>query len=492
MKIEMKVYSCYQRTYIPVCERIINLLYDYSVNFEDVIITIDDTSERHKKNIQSQRRVTDNSIYKGRIIRIYEDDELKHIVGLSNTNFDEDRKLEFNFGKSNKSILNYGGDDYHANTYLKQGINQILKFYLKNQEYADLSFYLLDTDKNKNYPNNLYNSLSYRELETIGFKILNIEDIDFSEYERQCNSKINKSNIRFSSFNKYLRDIAYISNKNSGNTPSYLQCDEREFVDENGNNSYMTEKYTYIFKALSAQQYDSLLRCWCLKKLADKEHTEIEFKLAKQYFAFGSKVKKESKELSAPVREIFELANLNIKYTTTEDFINETQKADNTYLRYKLKNEIRNQTLFRNNIRKKGIATECAVCGEDDTKLLDAAHLWQVSQIKNTSLKDINKFIKLNNLENIIKFSSEKYSGEYFYKKYFLTNSGDNGIWLCKNHHKQFDLDYYCFESKYGKIVLKFDTDETKNKFLKDLKSENLSNKILTPLTKSFLQARQR
>ena len=50
----------------------------------------------------------------------------------------------------------------------------------------------------------------------------------------------------------------------------------------------MTEKYTYIFKSLSAQQYDSLLKCWCLKVLADKEGTKIEFKLGKQYFDFSS------------------------------------------------------------------------------------------------------------------------------------------------------------------------------------------------------------
>ncbi len=490
MKIKVKVYSCYQRTYTPVCNRILKLLYGDNINSNDVTIEIEDTSENNTKNIQAQRRVTNNSVYKGRIIRIYENDVLKHIVGMSNTNYDEDRKYEFLQGQSNKETSKYGEDDYHANTYLKQGINQIFKFYFENKETADLNFYLLDTDKDVNYPNNLYNSLSYRELETIGFKVLNISDIDFSEYEEQCNSRINHNNLKFASFNKYLRDIAYISNRNSGNVPSFLQCDEVESIDEDGDSRFMTEKYTYIFKSLSAQQYDSLLKCWCLKVLADKEGTKIEFKLGKQYFDYSSDERRIAEELSQPVKEIFDLANLNIEYTTTEEFMNEKRKADNMYLRYKESNKIRNQTLFRNNIRKKGIPTECAICGNDDVNMLDAAHLWEVYQIKDSTQKQINNFIKVNNLQEIIKNSSE-YSGDLFYKKYYLVNSGDNGIWLCKNHHKQFDLNYYCFDSEYGKIIFKFADQATATNFRNELKTNGLSKEILTPLTKSFLRMRQ-
>lgn len=490
MQLKIKIYSCYQRTYKPICNRIIKLLYGESVNFNAVTIEIENTSDDNARNIQAQRRVTESSVYRGRLIRIYEDNVLKHIVGLSNTNYDEDRRYEFECGESNKENSTYGVDYYHGNTYLKQGINQIFKFYFENKDTADLSFYLLDTDKDVNYPNNLYNILSYRELETIGFKILNISDVKFNEYEEKCNSIINPKNLKFASFNKYLRDIAYISAKNTGNTPSFLQCQEVEKIDENGNVTFMTEKYTYIFKSLSAQQYDSLLKCWCLKILADKENTEIEFKLGKQYFDYDAEELRVADELSRPVKEIFELINLNIEYTTSEEFMNERANNDSTYLRYKEANEIRNQSLFRNNIRKKGIPTECVICGEDDTKLLDAAHLWEVNQIKNSTPKIVNDFIKVNNLEKLIKQSSE-YSNEFFYKKYFLVNSGDNGVWLCKNHHKQFDLNYYCFDSKYGKVILKFDNPVTALRFQEDLKNEELPKDILTPLTKSFIYMRQ-
>lgn len=490
MDIKIKLYSCYEKTYRPICKRLIELLYHNTICFNEKMIEIEDTSENHTKNIQAQRRVTSNSIYKGRIIRVYEDKILRHIIGISNTNFDEDRKYEYENGTSNKEVSNYGIPNYHANTYFIQGINQILKFYFQNKNTADLNFYLLDTNRNENYPNNLYNTLSYRELETIGFKILNIKDINFSEYEKKCNSKINVNNLKFASFNKYLRDIAYISHKNSGNVPSYLQCDEIEEKDENGETNYMTEKYTYYFKSLSAQQYDSLLRCWCLKVLADQEHHKIEFKLGKQYFNYSAKEKSIADELSDPVKEIFVLANLKISYETSDEFINERLKNDNTYLKHKENNELRNQSLFRNNIRKKGIPTECVICGADDPNILDAAHLWEVNQIKNAKTVQINNFIKINNLAEIINLSSE-YCNEIFYKKYYLVNSGDNGVWLCKNHHKQFDSNYYCFDSEYGKVILKFDNPVTAEKFREDLKNEKLSKEILTPLTQAFLKMRQ-
>lgn len=490
MSIKVEIYSCYEKTYKPIINNVLSLLYCRQFSECDYVLEIKDTSDGGRKNIQAQRRVNNNSIYKGRIISVFENNQLKHIVGVSNTNYDEDREYEFRQGKSNKDVSQYGCGNYHANTYLLQGINQIFKYYFDNKTSADLSFYLLDLDKGQNYPNNLFNALSYRELETIGFRVLNKSDVDFSEYKTQCRSQINTNNLKFPSFNKFLVDIAHISKKNSGNTPSFLQCDEKEVLGEDGESAYLTEKYTYTFKALSAQAYDSLLRCWCLKVLADQEGTDIEFKLGKQYFAYDLEERRISDSLTGPVVEIFRLANLNIEYTTNEQFMDEKAKADNTYLRYKSDDNIRNQTLFRNNIRRKGIPCECAVCGESDSKLLDAAHLWEINSIKASPLREINEFVKTNKIAEIIEKSSE-YSAEFFYKKYYLANSGDNGVWLCKLHHKMFDLNYYCFDALYGNFLLEFPTQEATLKFKEAQKQDNLPTEILTPLTKAFLGKRQ-
>ncbi len=487
MTIQVKIYSCYKQTYSKIYEDVVKRLYGNKINTKNVELIIEDISEGNSLTVQAQRS---KSAYVTRTIRIYEDDKLCHIVGISNTNYDYDKNEEFLSGKSIKSKNSFGGDGYHANTYLAQGINNIFNYYFENKsDGVDLTFYLLDTKRS--YPHNLFNILSYRQLETIGFKILNIDEIKFDEYENCCNSKLTYDYLAFPSFNKYMRDIAYISNRNSANVSSFLKCDEIITKDEKGEYSYSVEKYTYTFKSLSAQGYDSLLRCWCMKVLADKENVDIEFRLGKQYFAYEEKNKKIANDLTIPIKNTFKKAGIEIEYVTDETFMKETSMAEDTYLRYKRKNELRNQNLFRNNIRKKGIPTECILCGEDNTSILDAAHLWEVNKIKDASVKEINDFIEDNPSLNLINQKS-KYKNEIFFKKYSLVNSGENGVWLCKNHHGLFDNNYFCFDSDTGKVILRFDDASTLQSFFEDIKENfSLPSVVLTPTTKAFIAKRQ-
>ncbi|MEE1187230.1 MAG: HNH endonuclease signature motif containing protein [Acutalibacteraceae bacterium] len=487
MEIIVKIYSCYSLTYSRVYKDIVKRLYGSNVDFNNVKLEVEDISQNGTLSIQSQRS---KSSYVTRTVRIYEGDKLSHIVGISNTNYDYDKNQEFILGKSIKKKNSFGGDGYHANTYLLQGINNIINYYFENvKQNVTLSFYLLDTERS--YPHNLFNILSYRELETIGFKILNIDMINFAEYENCCNSKLSYKNIAFNTFNKLMRDVAYISSRNTANISSFLKCDETIKTDENGDYIYSVDKYTYTFKSLSAQGYDSLLRCWCMKVLADKENVEIEFRLGKQYFAYEQEERRIASDLTGPIKKTLENAGIIIDYITDETFMRETSMAEETFLRYKAKNELRNQNLFRNNIRKKGIPTECVLCGEDNPSILDAAHLWEVNKIKSASAKQINGFINTNQLLNLID-TNTKYSNELFFKKYSLANSGDNGVWLCKNHHGLFDDNYFCFDSESGKVILHFSDAITANSFIESIKEDfKMPASIFTQATKAFVAQRQ-
>lgn len=465
MQIKVKIYSCYELTYTKIYKDILKRIYGENfINFE-ILVEIEKIKG---KNIQSQRN---RAKFIARTIRIYENEILKYIVALSNTNYDDDKKAEFLAGKSTKKEYKYGGDNYHANTYLTQGISKIFNYYFENEN-VNFLFYLLDT--NRAYPHNLFNILSYRELETIGFKILNIDEIDFSEYEKQCKSKIDKNDLKFASFSKFTRDILYISSKNSGNNPSFL-----EFNEQNG-----VETYIYTFKSLSAQCYDTLLKCWCMKILAKKEKIKIEFRLGRQYFAFDNNEKKVAEKLTEPTKMVFKNANINFKHTTTNEFMQEKQNEIDTYLRFKAKNELRNSQLFKSNLLKKGVPNECVLCGKINISILEAAHLWEVNKIKNADIKEINDFIKTNNLIEIL--GDSKYKNEIFYKKYSLVNCGDNGIWLCKNHHGLFDKNFYCFDSENGKIIFSSENSADLQNFIDCV----LSDLILTKATKAFLKQR--
>lgn len=484
MKISVKIYSCYKETYSRILEDVVHRIYP-NVKFANVSVVVEDLSNNGTRNIQSQRSLPD---FVTRTVNIYEDGVLKHIVGVSNTNFDYDKQAEKEQDPTKKYI--FGVHAYHANTYLKQGTAGLFNYYFTekaNNPNIELSFYLLDLDQS--YPHNLFNILSYRELHTIGFKILNIDQVDFAEYRRVGCNITDITNIAYPSFNKYMNDIAIISSRNKGNIPSYLKCEEHLVVDENNKQSFYTDKYVYTFKSLSAQGYDTLFRAWCMKVLADKEGTAIEFRLGRQFFAYDQDEQKIADRLTGPIEQAFGNAGINLEYVSSDEFMLEKNMEEDAYLRAKKQNEPRNQQLFRNNIRKKGVPTWCVVCGNDNPRILEAAHIWDVSSIRNATEETIDNFLTVNDLSDLID-SESKHKNELFFKKYCLTNSGDNGVWLCSNHHGLFDSSYFCFDGANGKIILRFAKPEDVNKFVQELVNGEetcIPDEVLTRATKAFL-----
>ena len=490
--LEVKVYSCYEHTYKRIYAKVIRYLYGSKVQVSKVAFSVIDISDGGKRTVQSQRSLEQ---YITRALYIYEDGNLMHIVGTSNTNKDYDKKHEKELNPSFKYIFNKPGNDYHGNAYFKQGTPKLFNYYFdlkKTNPKLQLSFYLLDTELG--IPSNLFNCLTWRELQTIGFRVLNIDEIDFSAYELNSGSRIiKKTNIAFSTFTKYINDIAMISSKNKGNKPSFLQCLEKCVVDDDNNEVYFLEKYIYTFKSLSAQGYDALFRVLCLKTLADKEGHKIEFRLGKQYFAYSESELRVADSLTEPIRDSFKNFGCHIHIVTNEEFMEEKNLLENAYQRAKHSKNPRNQSLFRNNMYKKGMPIRCVLCGNDDPSLLKAAHLWEVSDIKAASTKTIDDFLKLNSLEDLVD-STSPHKNEVFYKKYCLTNSGDNGVWLCGTHHDMFDNDYFTFKSSDGELhILHFPSEKQKNAFISGLvdgKKTKISSSIMTKETKAFLHSR--
>lgn len=491
-KIIVKIYSCYERTYGKIYQKILKYIYGQSFDENSVKLEIIDLSENGKLTIQSQRSI---ERYVTRAIYIYEDDEFVHLIGISNTNLDYDKKHEKELHPNYKYIFNNPSRPYHGNAYFKQGTPKLFNYYFeqkKKWKNLTLSFYLLDVELE--IPSNMFNCLTWRELQTIGFKVLNIDEIDFSQYEKNAGSKIiDKHNIAFSSFTKYINDIAEISGKNAGNNPSFLQTYEHCVLDEENNETYYIDKYIYTFKALSAQGYDALFRVLCLKVLADKENTEIEFILGRQFFAYTEQTLRVADSLTGPIVETFKNFGTCIKYITNDEFMILKNLEETAYLRARKIHNPRNQALFRNNLRRKGVPIKCVICGNDDQSLLKAAHLWEVTDIKNATKKTIETFIADNGLSSIID-ATNAHCNEIFYKKYCLTNSGDNGVWLCGTHHDMFDKNYYCFKSDDGSIyILHFSTPSQQNDFIKSLKNglnTCIPKSVLTNATKAFLTMR--
>ena len=495
MKIVAKIFNCNYETYKEFYKDAIERVYKrnkISINPEEIEVFID---ELPGSTIQAQRSVTRHT----RTISVYEDNKLKFIIGFSNTNYDKDKKKEVE--KTGGKYV-YGKDNYHSNTYLFQGLNKVFEYYydeINCGKDVKLYFYLLDVKET--YANNLSNLMNYRKLATIGFDILNLDQISFKEYE-QLGFSMEESHddIKYISFNKLANDILYLSKKNMGNVPSYLKCIEEnnnitkeESVKEDRLEIQPNPKYIYTFKALSAEAYDSFFTMWALMILAKNENKELEFQFGTQLYHLteGKENYKQSTGFTGPILDLIKKAKLEIKYETSEEILHQFEREKNQYEIAKANNILRNQELFKNNMREKGVQTKCYLCGCEIETILEAAHLWGVAEIKKAPIDIINNILQNSDMNKLID-QDNKHHNEQFYKRYVLANSGDNGIWLCSNHHGLFDSNYYCFDSKNGKVLIKLNADE-ESKIFFDLITSNkfLPSEILTERTKLFLSKRQ-
>ncbi len=503
MGIKAKLFSSNWETYQKVYKDAIKRAYSK----DGIKIAVDkikvELEYMKGETIQAQRAPSSKH---SRTISVYDGEELKYIIGLSNTGFDEDKRKEA-AEKRGKYI--YGNDNYHSNSYLCQGINKIFELYYDQKEQypnVKLYFYLLDVDQ-KPYPDNLSNNLTYRELYTLGFEILNIDKITFHDFEQLGFSQENyKGNYGYTSFNKFANDIIYISAKNKGNVPAYLKCIDTEYDIDNQKDeeesesaaacikNSTTQEYVYTFKTLGAQSYDNFLIMWTLHTLAQKENKKLKFLFAKEKFNFRLEQPPEEEKFTddfpESITRLFEKIKIDIQYETAEEVRQQYNREIGQYEKAKSKNIIRNQELFKNNIRKKGIQTKCHLCGCEVEEILEAAHLWGVSQIKNSNAAKINDIFKTECMKDLID-ENNTHAKELFYKKYMLANSGDNGIWLCSNHHGLFDRNFYCFDSKNGKILLKTNCNENFVEFMKSATCDKLPKEVLTDKTKMYLKERQ-
>lgn len=365
MRIIAKIFDCDWETYKKIYVKAIELLYKEQkkdIDEKDIKVEIE---ELQGINIYAKRSNTKHS----RTISIYEDNKLKYIIGLSNTNYDEDKQLEkLKYG--GKYV--YGRHDYHSNTYLVQGINKIFEYYFNEHdkdENIKLYFYLLDTDKDVSYVNNASNLMYYRKLATIGFDILNINEINFDKLlQTGFSLEENNNDIKYVSFNKFANDILATSKGNSGNIPSYLKCIDKNFDilkdDDDEKSDYDNEykfinntdvEYIYTFKTLSAEGYDSFLNMWALNILAKKEGKNLKFRFGQEKYNLsnGEENIKYTSGFTQPVNRLIEKLGIRFENDEEEKYLFERENSQ--YEIAKAHNKLRNQELFKNNLRKKGV-----------------------------------------------------------------------------------------------------------------------------------------
>lgn len=127
-------------------------------------------------------------------------------------------------------------------------------------------------------------------------------------------------------------------------------------------------------------------------------------------------------------------------------------------------NEFRSPIYQRNLLQRLG-RKHCALCGCEIPEIIQGAHVWGVAEIARDD-----------HFSDDIKFNH--------------AISGENGLWLCQNHHKLFDSHYLSFNMD-GHILVPSNLRTEDGQFIRAItQNESLDNQIMTENFKWYLSQR--
>lgn len=269
-----------------------------------------------------------------------------------------------------------------------------------------------------------YQLYVYRCFLTLGIDIVNKNELFIEEKKDAVPTPFNC----ISDF-KNLRE----KNNKNGNNSSNLKTDENiigiETKTEGANliDGVLLVLTTYFLTKNKIKVFP---------KEEDKE-TKLEIKNKQKI-----KDKKEVRKISPLIQNIFNILDIELS--------EEIRVSD---IKLKDRKTLRDQPTFVKNL-KKSYEGDCSCYLCKKLKNTIASHIIPVWKTDRSILSTQDK-IKLN-------------------------GSGDNGIWLCGNHDKQFELGYFSFSNE-GEVIFKNTLEETEQKELKEtIKVLKIKEKYLT------------
>lgn len=209
----------------------------------------------------------------------------------------------------------------------------------------------------------------------------------------------------------------------------------------NNNSTYVTQspmRVTQIFgKTYGASKYETTLLCVALSRITS---SQIElYQICEQDLSV----------LPAVSRQVLELTG-KVKLIPTDLTMerNEFEKTDSF-----------RSPLYTYNLLAKLGPKKCAFCGCEIPELVQGAHIWPVADIKKEAGVSIDEKLK-------------------------WATDGDNGLWLCENHHKMLDANLLIID-EHGYVKYRDSLEENSKSYIE----WTTPNKILLPfvLTTHFV-----
>ena len=225
----------------------------------------------------------------------------------------------------------------------------------------------------------------------------------FTDYHLFIYKLLMTAGVRFLNINQYYHGtlVAY-------HNIDDLIIDRRDnqISNSSNNSSYVSKSVDRIqiyAKTYGASKYESTLLAIAVSRIADRP---IEL-----YNICEKDLKKLPK---ASIETIESLGNVSLYYTTL--FLDRHQPVDETE-----RSKLRSASYLYNLYNRIGYK-KCALCGCEISEIIQGAHIWGISQIQHTE-----------GLDDETMFSH--------------AINGNNGLWLCQNHHKLFDSNIIMIDS---------------------------------------------
>lgn len=133
-------------------------------------------------------------------------------------------------------------------------------------------------------------------------------------------------------------------------------------------------------------------------------------------------------------------------------------------IEFETNNSLRSPTYLYNLLDKLG-HKKCSLCACEIPQIIQGAHIWPVASIRRAN--NINLDTQIHH-----------------------ATSGDNGLWLCNNHHKLFDINLL-YINPDGRLKYKTNIEQNHEVYLRDFTPySELPNEILTPNFLDYLEKR--
>jgi hypothetical protein len=219
--------------------------------------------------------------------------------------------------------------------------------------------------------------------------------------------------------------------RNSGNASTYAAIDE-------------TDSLQIFGKTYGANKYETILLTLAFKNVS--EYPVEVFEIQEGNLSI----------LPEPARQI--IIDSGIKITTSDLTLERTEFETN--------DSLRSPTYLYNLLDKLG-HKKCSLCDCEIPQIIQGAHIWPVANIKRT-----NELTLESKIQHAI--------------------NGDNGLWLCNNHHKLFDVNILYIASD-GRLKYKLNIEQNHEEYLREFTlNSRIPNEILTATFIEYLNKRNR